>query len=98
MAPQEIFTQKFSAVSEQEKEFQLEVEFEYLTKKEMAEEYDMTPSLNCIVPSTHTYISWHEQPRDEISERVKAAEKDPERKIRSLSGYSITWNSSMIEV
>ena len=39
-------------------------------------------------------ISQHEQPRDEIAECVKEAEKDPERKIRTLShlkeyiGYS----------
>ena len=46
---QDIFTQKFSATSEQEKEWQLEVSFEYLTKKEMAEDYDMTPCLSCIV-------------------------------------------------
>ena len=43
---QELFARKFSSTAEQEREMEVEIVFEFLTKKEMAEEpISMTPSL-----------------------------------------------------
>ena len=85
---QDLFTRRFALKSEQEDEEQLEIDFEFLTKKEMAEEpHNMTPPFSYIIDTFLIFgvsvIDVYAL-REEIAECVKAAEAEPDTKIQCL--------------
>ena len=84
---------KFSVEREKQFEMELEVDFEFLTKKEMLDDQHMTTFLNsidfisciCTRPEMEKPILTHNL-REEIEQCVATAEKEPKRKIRLLDG------------
>ena len=84
---QDAFIKKFSVKRERTDETELNVSFAFLTKVEMAEDYNMTEPLGCTTGCT-TYINdvdsqmW--QPRSETQECVDAAMADPQKYIKPL--------------
>ena len=83
----EAFIRKFSATSESSQELEVSVEFEFMTKQEMADD-DMSPNLDSIrisyhlSPSSCTCVYPYCNLREDIAACVEAAERDPERYIR----------------
>ena len=90
---QDVFVRRFSATTEKTKELELAVEFEFLTKEQMAEEpFFMAQHLDLLdwcfkfLQGRAQYDTSFPQPRAEIDACVEEALKEPEHKVRSLFG------------
>ena len=88
---------KFSAKTENTKEMELAVMFEYLTKEEMSQEpYNMCETFGYnVVHTLHMFVFFTEVGtrdvftlREDIQAVVDAANKDPEQYIRSRGSSS----------
>eukprot|EP00439_Symbiodinium_sp_Y106_P086067 s50_g31.t1 len=75
---QESFVRKYSASTENSRELEVAVDFEFLTKQQMADDHNMTENL---FGELH-YITYQ---RSDIAEVVAAAEANPDRFIRATS-------------